>query len=202
MAEIDKTWVTREQYELVRKWAYEYGSFEIPVIGFKDEVKNYIHEYDKVPEYAMLWNTPSYFDVFLRTNCPFDFIQTRLMEQYGDSYNNMEYGDPYLKCHAKKVKIEWFGYFEENEKGDAELRIFDKEDLWLFYCDKNKEQKIPEYFFEGGSNLPFGDASKYYYNKTLGYITNDILHFDLPVDYRIEIDFNSKTITGIVRRRV
>lgn len=202
MAGIDKTWVTREQYELVRRWAYEYGSFKIPVIGFKDNVKNYIHEYDKVPEYAMLWNTPSYFDVFLRTNCPFDFIQTRLMEQYGDCYNNMEYGDPYLKYPTKKIKIEWLEHFKEDKAEIVELRVFDKEDLWLFYCDKNKGQKIPEYFFEGGANLPFDGASKYYYNRTLEYITNDISHFDLPVDYRIEIEFNLKTITGIVRRKV
>ena len=38
MAGIDKTWVTGEQYKLVRRWAYEYGEFTIPYINFKDKL--------------------------------------------------------------------------------------------------------------------------------------------------------------------
>ena len=54
MAGIDKTWVTGEQYKLVRRWAYEYGEFTIPYINFKDKVSNYINEYDEIPERKVL----------------------------------------------------------------------------------------------------------------------------------------------------
>ncbi len=33
---------------------------------------------------VVLWNTPTYADVFLIRNCPFDFIHERLKEQYGE----------------------------------------------------------------------------------------------------------------------
>lgn len=33
---------------------------------------------------VVLWNTPTYADVFLIRNCPFDFIHKRLKEQYGE----------------------------------------------------------------------------------------------------------------------
>lgn len=35
----------------------------------------------------VLWNTPTYIDVFLIRNCPFDFIQERLREQYGGGWS-------------------------------------------------------------------------------------------------------------------
>ncbi len=34
----------------------------------------------------VLWNTPTYFDIWLIRNCPIDFIQDRLRQQYGESY--------------------------------------------------------------------------------------------------------------------
>ena len=36
---------------------------------------------------VVLWNTPTYADVFLIRNCPFDFIQERLKEQYGGGWS-------------------------------------------------------------------------------------------------------------------
>lgn len=36
---------------------------------------------------VVLWNTPTYVDVFLIRNCPFDFIQERLREQYGGGWS-------------------------------------------------------------------------------------------------------------------
>ena len=36
-----------------------------------------------------LWNTPTWFDIFLIRNCPVKFIQDRLKEQYDDLYNDI-----------------------------------------------------------------------------------------------------------------
>ena len=42
---------------------------------------------------VVLWNTPTYVDVFLIRNCPFDFIHKRLVEQYGEeTYNQIKNG--------------------------------------------------------------------------------------------------------------
>lgn len=36
---------------------------------------------------VVLWNTPIYVDIWLIRNCPFDFIQERLKEQYGGGWS-------------------------------------------------------------------------------------------------------------------
>ena len=36
---------------------------------------------------VVLWNTPTYVDIWLIRNCPFDFIQDRLKEQYGGGWS-------------------------------------------------------------------------------------------------------------------
>ena len=40
------------------------------------------------------WNTPRYFDVWLIRNCPFDFIQDRLKEQYGGGWSKETFTNP------------------------------------------------------------------------------------------------------------
>ena len=41
-----------------------------------------------------VWNTPRYFDVWLIRNCPFDFIQNRLKEQYGGGWSKETFTNP------------------------------------------------------------------------------------------------------------
>lgn len=41
-----------------------------------------------------VWNTPRYFDVWLIRNCPFDFIQNRLKEQYGGGWSKEAFTNP------------------------------------------------------------------------------------------------------------
>lgn len=41
-----------------------------------------------------VWNTPRYFDVWLIRNCPFDFIQDRLKEQYGGGWSKETFTNP------------------------------------------------------------------------------------------------------------
>lgn len=40
---------------------------------------------------VVLWNTPTYVDIWLIRNCPFDFIQNRLKEQYGGGWSKQAF---------------------------------------------------------------------------------------------------------------
>lgn len=41
-----------------------------------------------------VWNTPRYLDIWLIRNCPFDFIQDRLKEQYGGGWSKETFTNP------------------------------------------------------------------------------------------------------------
>ena len=193
MAGIDKTWVTGEQYKLVRRWAYEYGEFIIPYINYKEKVSNYINEYDEIPEKAMLWNTPGYFDVFLRHNCPFDFIQKRLKEQYGDSYDNLSYGKPFTKNNEPVVQIEWDNKIT-SRRAVIYIRLYNNYYSCIFYNTK------PEYFTDPCTYLPFDESEKYYGKINIKKAAEDISKFNLPIGSKIEMNINDDyTIKGIVK---
>lgn len=193
MAGLDKTWVTREQYKLIRRWAYEYGEFTIPYINYKEKVSNYINEYDEIPEKAMLWNTPGYFDVFLRHNCPFDFIQKRLKEQYGDSYYSLSYGKPFTKNNKPVVQIEWNDKII-SRRAVIYIKLYNNDDSCIFYNTK------PEYFTDPCTYLPFDESEKYYGKINIKKAAEDISKFNLPIGSKIEININDDyTIKGIVK---
>lgn len=193
MAGIDKTWVTGEQYKLIRRWAYEYGEFTIPYINYKEKVSNYINEYDEIPEKAMLWNTPGYFDVFLRHNCPFDFIQKRLKEQYGDSYDSLSYGKPFTKNIEPAIQIEWDNKIT-SRRAVIYIRLYNNEYSCIFYNTK------PEYFTDPCTYLPFDESEKYYGKSNIKKAAEDISKFNLPIGSKIEMNINDDyTIKGIVK---
>ena len=196
MAGIDKTWVTGEQYKLVRRWAYEYGEFTIPYINFKEKVSNYINEYDEIPEKAMLWNTPGYFDVFLRHNCPFDFIQKKLKEQYGDSYDSLSYGKPFIKNNEPVVQIEWNDKII-SRRAVIYIILYNNDDSCIFYNTK------PEYFTDPCTYLPFDESEKYYGKINIKKAAEDISKFNLPIGSKIEMNINDDyTIKGIVKAMI
>ena len=88
----------------------------------------------------VLWNTPTYFDIWLIRECPLDFIQDRLKQQYGKSYTEIkerrseydQYVRPAASSHFRfssrvlpKIKSKWlwwnirvkdFYYDEDQDK--------------------------------------------------------------------------------------
>lgn len=114
MAGIDKTWFrTWDQYKEVHDWAEsvgrvtdEYGNTFRPLDFMYDwTVESYHKAYIEQIKYFkkksdvsdpekyiefILWNTPTYFDVWLIRNCPIDFIQDRLREQYEGEYDDIK----------------------------------------------------------------------------------------------------------------
>lgn len=110
MAGIDKTYITSyEDYKKVIDWCKD-KSFKLSngqviypsnFIYYPDITKEEWDEnersfkkqhpdgqYDEI-----LWNTPIYFDIWLIRNCPFDFIQNRLKEQYGGGWSKTAFTD-------------------------------------------------------------------------------------------------------------
>ena len=92
---------------------------------------------------VVLWNTPIYVDIWLIRNCPFDFIQNRLKEQYGggwskeaftchndeDMYEQIKNGtsiyDTYKRNGlGKKAKIKFYDYKLNNLLRDKNIHWF------------------------------------------------------------------------------
>lgn len=110
MAAIDKTYVSDwNTFKEIRDWAKD-QSFtlkngeKINLINYfyypnltEEEFNQYKSEYEKEhPDWEyeiVLWNTPTYVDIWLIRNCPFEFIQDRLKEQYGGGWSKTAFTD-------------------------------------------------------------------------------------------------------------
>lgn len=117
MAGIDKTYISDyQQFTQVRDWCKDkkvelknglvYNAIDFLMYpdmtedefnSWKDElIQRHIKTYNESREEAEkyfeipLWNTPTYFDIWLIRNCPIDFIQERLKYQYGAEYNQIK----------------------------------------------------------------------------------------------------------------
>lgn len=108
MAGIDKTYITSyEVYDKVRNWAKDQiiklkNGKEIKLINliyypditleeWKEREANYKKEHPDWQFDVILWNTPTYVDVWLIKNCPFEEIQDRLKEQYGGGWSKQAF---------------------------------------------------------------------------------------------------------------
>lgn len=110
MAAIDKTYISDwETFDKIRNWAkqqqFTLSNGQVIKLGdylyypdvTKKEWEEWSAEYKKEhPEWVfelVLWNTPTYVDVWLIRNCPFDEIQDRLKEQYGGGWSKEAFTD-------------------------------------------------------------------------------------------------------------
>ena len=103
MAAIDKTYISDwETFDEIRNWALKQrvplkdGS-SVPLRAYmycpdltKEEwdrnKEQYNLDYPDCEYEAVLWNTPTYVDVWLIKNCPFEYIQDTLKYQYSGGY--------------------------------------------------------------------------------------------------------------------
>lgn len=166
MAAIDKTYISSfEDYKKVVEWAKD-KSFKLkngqvikpyyyiyyPDIT-KEEWDKWEKEYlEKNPNshfWMVLWNTPTYLDIWLIKNCPFDFIQERLKEQYDydNFYDLIKIGkSPYdtferpksskkisiRKPYSRRNKNIWWRVEVENDTYDFWYNS--KDNQW--YCEE------------------------------------------------------------------
>lgn len=119
MAAIDKIYINSiEQYRDYKKWcnsiSYQKDSIgnlwhpiEFMYCNSDTECELWIN--NAKTKDAPLCNNPVYVDVFLIRNCPLEFIQNRLKEQYGEEYdqilNHTSIYDTYTVQPSSKFKI-------------------------------------------------------------------------------------------------
>lgn len=101
MAAIDKTYLdTWEDYTQLRDWCIRQGTVtddfgnRFKPLDFlfgwsEDEFRRAEKEGKDLP----VWNTPVYFDVWLIRNCPLEFIQDSLKEQYSGGWSKCAFTD-------------------------------------------------------------------------------------------------------------
>lgn len=110
MAGIDKTYISNwEVFDKIRNWAKDKhftlkNGKEVYLKNYmyypdltKEEWDTYKKDYEQEnPKWEfeiVLWNTPTYVDIWLIRNCPFEEIQERLKEQYGCGWSKTAFTD-------------------------------------------------------------------------------------------------------------
>ena len=214
MAGIDKTYIkTYNQYKEVCDWCKDI----VVTFGINKNIKfkpsDFINEYTKddfnqLPENGelVLWNTPQYMDEWLIKNCPIDFIQNRLKEQYGDDYDDIKNGncETYKrnglgkKIHFKVIKKPCthhrfnFLYinkqfkikvYKENKKCMWDIRIKDENCYWFY----NKQY---DYWTNNLEKLPYDSFTCTLKKKNLNIksICRYLKKWNLPANIKITID--------------
>lgn len=96
----------------------------------------------------VLWNTPTYFDIWLIRYCPIDFIQGRLKQQYGDyeeiKMRNSEF-DRYVRPAASShFKILPLGSFPRIRQKNLWLDIQTEDNEWAYNEETGKWYNLLE----------------------------------------------------------
>jgi hypothetical protein len=214
MAAIDKTYIkTYNQYKKVCDWCKDIVViFDInKKISFKpsDFINEYTEDdFNKLPKNGelVLWNTPFYMDKWLIRNCPINFIQKRLKEQYGDDYDDIKNGNcemyernglgknihfsiikkPYIynrfnflyKDRQGKLRV-----YKDNKMGVWDVRIEDENCYWLY-----NEQY--DYWTNTIEDFPFNSSTCILKKKNLNIksIYRYLKKWNLPAGIKITID--------------
>lgn len=237
MAGIDKTYISDyEQYKEVRDWCkdkkvvlknglsfnaddflYDKDMSEESFNEWKEEViqnsmKMYNESYEDAEKHfeIPLWNTPTYFDIWLIRNCPIDFIQDRLKVQYGESYNQIKnYTSSYdtykrnglgKNFHYKIIKKpNWkprFNFIYTDRAGNKIVYKEKRKPWWfveltdlsgnIFTWDANEDYN---YWTNGDEALPYTSNMMDIKKKNLNIhnIIRMIKHWDLPANTRVKV---------------
>jgi hypothetical protein len=149
MACADKTYVNAEQYLIVKEWWIKTRKKQIRELGHVihlyplSNIESDIQQKDMVPEFLTLnqeleyykdkddftlWNTSTKEDIWLALNCKLDFIQNRLIEQYGDDWFIFKLSD---KIDFEKYIRIWV--INDNK---SSFYSFKNEDKNIVYLDK------------------------------------------------------------------
>lgn len=122
MAAIDKTYVNSwSQIQETIDWASTVGNVTDdydnplnPMWWLSDWTENYFNtwaeEFKKKGQEVCIpmWNTPTYFDVWLIRNCPIDFIQERLQYVYGqDEYESIKNHTSIYDTYVRNVGVHY-----------------------------------------------------------------------------------------------
>ena len=194
MAGIDKTYLdSYNDYLEIIKWCKKIGTV-VDDYGNKFNPLDFVWEI-KEEEFKpgmILWNTPTWFDIYLIRYCNVDFIQERLREQYSEKFikevlNRTSKYDVYernglgkqLRVNVLK-KPNFKGYFNtwwwfeiETEKGQDSWNYNEYTGEWV----NEHEGK------EWNTNV----CTKYHGKLTMRKIMRILRKWDLPAGLKISI---------------
>ena len=147
MAGIDKTYIDNyEDYKRYYDWCLSnnlefYRKYRVNLTDFfYDLVESNFKEKQLIP----ICNTPQYMDVYLIRNCPIEFVQNRLKEQYKSDYesirNHTSIFDTFklsrVKKEDSKIKVTWESSLKNKKPIGRKywvVMIEDSEDNYLTY---------------------------------------------------------------------
>lgn len=148
----------------------------------EDIIKNHMKIYNESREDAEkhfeipLWNTPTYFDIWLIRNCHIDFIQDRLKDQYGEEYNQIKNYKSDYDTYKRNGLGKHFHYKvirKPNWKPRFRFRYTDRHGNEKLYKESRKS-----WWFVGLKDLSSNDI-RWESNEEYNYWTN--LNEALPV---------------------
>ena len=174
MAAIDKIYISDwNLFNEIRNWAIN-QHFQLKD-GTKVHLKNFMYYPDLTKEQwdkqeakskidypnwkfeIVLWNTPYYVDVWLIRNCPFEFVQEELKEQYSGGWSKMAFTDHNEDDMYEQIKngTSIFDTYQRNGLGKkAKVKFHttrgnwfrDKRSFWWIEVNPNwmKGKYIPE----------------------------------------------------------
>lgn len=122
MAGIDKTYVTVDQWHLGKKFWDDTKDQQIRELG---HLIGLYHETEKtIYDDCVLWNTSILEDIWLKRNCPLDFIQDRIEFQYGDTFSKGR-EDGFMSLMAQNCDFSENGiYLHEMVSADEKIAIY------------------------------------------------------------------------------
>lgn len=115
---------------------------------------------------VVLWNTPVYVDIWLIRNCPFEEIQDRLKEQYGNGWSKTALTDHKSTYEQIKNHCSIYDTYQRNGLGKrAKVSFYniygksfrDKNSIWWI--------KVNPYWL-GKKRSKFETGDTYWYNET------------------------------------
>lgn len=114
-----------------------------------------------------VWNTDTYFDVWLIRNCPLDFIQNRLKEQYGGGWSKEAFTAHNDDNMYEQIKNRTSPYdtYQRNGLG-KNIRV--NKDLFRIYCGS-----ATKYYFMYDISVKFPDGTIADYMEDCDYWRHD-----------------------------
>ncbi len=231
MAAIDKTYLkTWEQYQQLKDWCTSIGT-TVDDYGNKIRPLNFLWGYWKPEDFEKgreipVWNTPEYFDVWLIRNCPLDFIQDTLKEQYGDGWSKTSFTSRQAESQFELIKEHKAAcdLYKRNGLGkNAVISVewkyknrFNDDNLWWWITIKNSQPGDMWWYNEDKDywvNIGQGELKPWSSNVCNCYgkfnihkVLRMIRKWDLPEGTKVHFDimykrYTQKDFTVTVRKQ-
>jgi hypothetical protein len=124
-----------------------------------------------------LWNTPTFIDIWLIKNCPFEEIQDRLKEQYGGGWSKLTFTDHNESSMYDQIKkgISIYDTYQRNGLGkSAKIKFQNIHGNWI------RDKKLRWWItIESPHDFWYNeDTNSWHQDEELMPITSNVCHFN------------------------